>query len=233
VPFMAASSLVTCWRRPWLQFDATQELEAAVAVGYSDVEAYGYHGLETLQCMVERRKGGETGVKSVQLLEGPPVWDLLKARPVVRKLVDAAIETMSPEKKSPGQLEAVVKTPYAYVAEYLDGLTGYVVGLDGKAQGFAFAAKLKGRAEPVACEFWLQEPGYTHFNYLVHNLQPMFLTGVPSYPLERTVITSGILEVGMVSRHQGGTRIETSDMHIAYQPSTRKLRYGGFPDPRY
>jgi hypothetical protein len=232
VPFMAGSSLVTCWRHPWLQFDGTQELEEAVAICYSSIEAYGYHGLETLQCMVERRKGGETGVKRVQLLEGQPVWDLLLERPGTRKLVDAAIATMSSEKKSKGDLEAVCKEPYVYMAEYVDGLRGFVFGLTGKADGFSFAAKVRGQAEPVACEFWLQEPGYTHFNYLVHNIQPMFLTGVPSYPIERTVITSGILEVGMLSRFQGGKPIETPDMHIAYQPSTRKLRYGGIAEAR-
>ncbi|MEZ5366375.1 MAG: hypothetical protein R2748_29565 [Bryobacterales bacterium] len=30
--------------------------------------------LESMQCMVERRAGGETGVASVELLEGDAVW---------------------------------------------------------------------------------------------------------------------------------------------------------------
>ena len=43
-------------------------------VGEGESDAMDFHALEGLQCMVERRGHGETGVKAVQLLEGDAVW---------------------------------------------------------------------------------------------------------------------------------------------------------------
>ena len=86
IPLMAGSCLPLAWRRPWLEHPKEQEvISEALAVGYGrggDVgtkggsfEAYGFHTLETLQCMVERRRGGESGVVSVQCVEGDAVWE--------------------------------------------------------------------------------------------------------------------------------------------------------------
>ena len=74
VPFMAGSSLPTCWRNPFLEYDLDTPLEAAIGIGYGGIESYGFHALETLQCMIERRTGGESGVVAVQCLEGDAVW---------------------------------------------------------------------------------------------------------------------------------------------------------------
>ena len=70
VPFMAGSSLPVCWRQPYLEYELDASLDAAVGIGYGGVESYGFHALETLQCMIERRHGGESGVTSVQCIEG-------------------------------------------------------------------------------------------------------------------------------------------------------------------
>ena len=73
---MAGSSLPLCWRNPYLEYDNGTNVEEALSIGYGGIEAYGYHALETLQCMIERRKGGETGVVAVQL-------DLTPKRPFI------------------------------------------------------------------------------------------------------------------------------------------------------
>ena len=46
----------------------------AVMIGYGPFEAYGFHALEGLQCMVERRKGGETGVQGGAVSTGEAMW---------------------------------------------------------------------------------------------------------------------------------------------------------------
>ena len=61
IPLMAGSSLPLAWRSPWLEHPKETPIEEALSIGYGGIEAYGYHALETLQCMVERRSGGEQG----------------------------------------------------------------------------------------------------------------------------------------------------------------------------
>ncbi len=76
-PMMAGSSVPVTWRKPDLQPERGIEWERALALGYghpSYAEAVGYHTLEALQVVTERRKGGETGVRAVQYLEGKDAW---------------------------------------------------------------------------------------------------------------------------------------------------------------
>ena len=64
---MAGSSLPVSWRRPELELTLDAPIEDALVAAYGPIEVYGFHALETLQTMVERRKGGETGVKAVHV----------------------------------------------------------------------------------------------------------------------------------------------------------------------
>ena len=72
-PFMAGSSLPLAYRNPWLEHELDAPIQEAIAIGYAGLDVYGFHTLETLQCMLERRLGGETGVAAVTCLEGDAV----------------------------------------------------------------------------------------------------------------------------------------------------------------
>src|SRR6185369_15438642 len=61
IPFLAGSSVPVSHRRPSLTLAMDCEIEGALGIAYGGVESYGFHGLEGLQCMIERRRGGETG----------------------------------------------------------------------------------------------------------------------------------------------------------------------------
>ena len=43
------------------------------------MDSYDFHALEVIQCMAERRKGGETGVVALQALRGDAVWKAMAA----------------------------------------------------------------------------------------------------------------------------------------------------------
>ena len=73
-PLMAGSSLPVTWRTPSIEMPLGARVREAVCVCYGGVDSYDFHGLETLQCMVERRQGGETGVKWVQAYRGEAFW---------------------------------------------------------------------------------------------------------------------------------------------------------------
>ena len=89
-PLMAGSSLPVAWRSPWLEHEKGVELEEALAVGFSGLDIYGFHTLEALQCMVERRRGGESGVAAVTCFEGDAVWEAAERGVWSRELAEAA-----------------------------------------------------------------------------------------------------------------------------------------------
>src|SRR5204863_1299647 len=74
-PFLAGSSLPVTRRMPAIDMPWGTPLSESVCVGYGGVDSYDFHGLETEQCMSERRRGGEVGIKSVQALRGAKMWE--------------------------------------------------------------------------------------------------------------------------------------------------------------
>jgi hypothetical protein len=218
IPFMAGSSLPGTWRRPALELDAGTDIEEGLAVGHGGVESYGFHALETLQCMMERRKGGETGVVAVQCLEGDAVWKAAEDKRWSRRLLEAALATGT-EKTKPGAPEKNSKNPAVFIIEYKDGRRAAVLMLSGHTGDFLFAAQVVGRREPVATNFWLQDGRpHGHFTFLAQGIDRMFTTGKPSWPVERTLLTTGILDAVMTSRFEKHKRLETPHLVFAYSP---------------
>ena len=221
IPFMAGSSLPTCWRYPALALERGVEIEEAMAVGYGGVEAYGFHTLETLQCMIERRKKGETGVAAVQAVRGDA---LVKARNTGRwsqELLEAALGSLPPKLRTKQAIgPAAERNATVYLIEHRDGLRSSVVMANGFNNQFCFAAKLKGRKEPIAVWFRLEEgKPFGHFEHLLRAIEHMFQTGQPAFPVERTLLTTGVLDRVMHSLSEGGKRYETPELKIRYQPS--------------
>src|SRR3989442_9148215 len=92
VLFRAASALWVPWRPPPLKLDRGCELVEGLQIGYGRFEGYGFHALEGLQCMAERRRGGETGVKSVQCLTGKAMWEAMDAGRWSKELLEAGMK---------------------------------------------------------------------------------------------------------------------------------------------
>jgi hypothetical protein len=90
-PMLAGSSLPVTWRLPEVELPLECEIDEALMVGCGGSDPMDFHALEAMQCMVERRKGGETGIKSVQLIEGPAVWQAGDAGRYSKRLLEAAL----------------------------------------------------------------------------------------------------------------------------------------------
>ncbi len=226
VPFLAGSSLPVTWRRPELKLTKGCGLVEAVQIGYSSIEAYGFHALESLQCLAERRKGGETGVKAVQFLQGEEMWKALDAGKWSKELLEAAIQRV------PAHAQGDYRAPTAkaasaglFLIEYRDGFRAAVAMMNGWVQegdggAFCFAGKLKDKDEPVSTHFYLQNVDpFGHFGYLVKAIDSMVQTGHAPYPVERTLLTTGILDAIMNSKAEKNRRIETPHLEIKYQPT--------------
>jgi hypothetical protein len=216
-PMMAGSSVPVAWRRPDLQPENGIEWQRALAVGYghpSYAEAFGYHTLEGLQVMMERRKGGETGVKAVQYLEGKPAWEAAKAGKWDRALLDAALAKV-PE-RSKGKIEDEDAAAIAYLIEYRDGLQAAAYQSPRHCQEFAFAGRAKGKADPLACWYDLPKPQRDHFSFQVAAVAKMMVSGKATYPVERTLLTTGLVDALWTSRLKDQQRIETPELAVKY-----------------
>lgn len=211
---MAGSSVPVAHRIPSIDFPWGEKATKAVAISYSGLDIYGFHLLESLQCMVERRQGGETGVKAVQCLENEAVWKFLDDTPWAQRLFDKAL-THSQTLK-PGMRENV-KSPSVFLIEYNDGLQAAAFLLTGAVEDFTVAIDVEGRTEPVSTLMYLMNGRpHPHFACLTMNFEKMFETGVATYPVERTMLTSGILDFALESRFQGHKRLATPQLDVDY-----------------
>jgi hypothetical protein len=236
VPFLAGSSAPLTWRRPELKLPKGCQLVEAVQIGYGPFEGYGFHALEGLQCMAERRKGGETGVKSVQCLQGKEMWEALDAGRWSKPLLEAALARV-PAHAAGDIRAATTKAEDAgvFLIEYRDGFraavflpNGWIH--EGDGGGFTFAGRLKGADKLVSTHFYLQQPDpFAHFTYLVKAIDSMMQTGHAPYPVERTLLTTGILDAVMNSKADKHRRVETPHLEIKYQPTDWPFATGPVP----
>jgi hypothetical protein len=228
-PLMAGSSLPVTWRRPEVELPLGHEIKQALVASRGELEIYGIHSLEALQCMVERRQGGESGVKAVQCLEGDAVWkagddglwswDLLEAavsRSPSRNVGD--VKENCRHYRSPLERPELRKSPLAFLVEYRDGLRAAVLVLNGHVDDTTFAASLAGEREPVSTLFYLPPPpGAAFLEALAVRVEDFLATGKPPYPVERTLLTGGVLDWALDSRMAGHKRLETPDLDISYK----------------
>ncbi len=216
VPLMAGSSLPVTWREPPLALPMDCQIKDALVVGYGGLESYGFHALETLQCMIERRRGGETGVTAVQAVQKDAIWKAERDGRWSRELLTAALATI-PDVPS-GDIEKRLADGAAfYLIEHRDGLKSTVAMANGLARHFAVAVKLRDQEKPLATWFKLQDgKPYGHFIYLLKAIEQMIHTGKPSYPVERTLLTTGILDTAMHSLAKTGQRLTTPQLHVEY-----------------
>lgn len=224
-PFLAGSSLPVTWRMPSIDLPHGAPTTEIVCVAYGGKEIYGFHALETLQCIAERRRGGETGVRSVHALQGDEVWQAMEGGDWDPKLFEACLSRSQTLKQvgnfshrypTPQQMRQLCKTPYLYRIEYRDGLKACMLLLNGLVGDFTVAARIKGRAKPFSTLFYLPPvPNVTYSASLMANAEKMFLTGKAPYPVERTLLTSGMLESCLKSL-AAGKRLATPHLNVRY-----------------
>ena len=225
---LAGSSLPVTWRLPDVELPMECEIVDALMVGVGGSDPMDYHALEAMQCMLERRKGGETGVHAVQMLEGDAVWEETGA--FSHELLEAALSrsdtpcglTLEDGRTQNllrnGELQKLVENPAAYFIHYADGLKATLLMLNGAVRDYCFAARLKDNPTPLSTQFFLTPtPNVTYSACLIAKIEELFETGIAPYPAERTLLVSGILESCLTSRVQGYRQIETPHLSVSYR----------------
>ena len=229
-PFLAGSSLPVTWRLPQIDMPFDAPLTESVCVGYGGVDSYDFHGLETAQCMSERRKGGERGIVRVQAMKGDALWKRLEAsdRETTRRLMVAALNrshNLPVETGYPSDavtFEWARKTFPDMIAYFIDHVGGFRTTLFLAAiRDFNYAGLRADNGQVVSCQMYLPMP--THgsttadfFNPLVRHIEDLVINRRANYPIERTLLTSGMVIAGVDSLHGGQIVVDTPEMNIAY-----------------
>jgi hypothetical protein len=226
-PLMAGSSVPLAQRRPPLELPADARIIEAISIHGGGVESYDIHALEVLQSIVEARRGGETGVRAVQFMEAEPLW---KAAEEGRWSSDLAAAAMAAETgpdhelvrylKSRGKSTTAAPEPiHGILVDYRDGTRGLALKVGNSGIRWNFACQLAGQDKPLATMFnvgpWQNR---NLFKALSHAIQAHFRDGRAPYPVERTLLTTGILDAAMDSRLAGGRKVDTPQLEVVYAP---------------
>jgi hypothetical protein len=226
---MAGSSLPVTWRRPELELPLEVRLREALVVSRGELEIYGFHALESLQCMVERRTRGQQGVRSVRCLEGDAVWRAGDAGEWSWELLEHALGrspslNVGDVRRNCRHYLTVSRGPFfrspvAFQVEYRDGFKATAMILNGHTDDTTFAASIDGERRPVSTLFYLPPPpGAAFLQALTEKIETFLATGRPHVPVERTLLTGGILDVALESRLRDQRRLDTPDLDVSYEP---------------
>lgn len=216
-PFMAGSSIPFTIRKPILNPPLGSPIREAFGIGYGDIDAYGFHSIEALQCLVERRRGGETGIASVQWIEGDAIWAWRDGTEGnwSKPLLEKALHLQPGYAGQP--VEAVAKRPILFVLNYRDGLKAAVLMISPSSGGWSVALRIDGQSEPAGTS--MSAPAgrpLPNWDALVRCVDLFLETGIPAAPVERTLLTTGALAFCFESK-RAGKRMETPQLKIAYE----------------
>ncbi len=214
IPWMAGSSLPVSFRKPDFSLPMHSDLEACLGIGYSGLDVYGFHTLEYLQCLIERRKTSQQGVRWVQSLPGSQLPKLLTEKVIRPDLLEFALKVST---TASGKLSDADHDKFTvFLIQYMDGLLAPVLMLPGYSRCISAVVKPRNRPPMGGLSEERSEPAYPHFAYLLKGIERMVHSGKPAYPVERTLLTAGILDRLLTSKSQQGKRLQTPELAINY-----------------
>jgi hypothetical protein len=232
IPLMAGSSVPLAQRVPSVELPPGAVIEEAVSIHGGGIESYDFHALEVMQSFIEARRGGESVVSRVELLAGDPLSQAATDRRWSPALVDLA---MAAEEKAdfqrlpfPGRTNAAptkkisgseIKPHHALIVHYKDGTRGAALAIGNTSDRWNVGWQLQGQQKPIATALYNGPWGnLCLFTALSNAVAHFFKTGKTPYPVERTLLVSGILDAAMHSHHAGGKPVDTPHLEFSYQP---------------
>ncbi len=234
MPLMAGSSIPVTWRNPAVDVPRGAKLKQIVATSYHTLDAYGFHALEMVQCLAEQRAGGETGIAAVQCLTDAEVWKAESRGIYDRKLLDLALTHLKWTKIPAGQrVEDLAPNPVLWVIDYRDGLRANIFTLNGAVGDWCVAWNYADNDRSDSTHFEMQQfLPFAHFTPQLEGIERMLQTNQPTWPAERTLLTSGLLDELLLSKKNGSSRRNTPHLAITYQTDWRWRQLPPIPPER-
>jgi hypothetical protein len=229
IPLMAGSSVPLAQRQPPFELPGEARIQEAVSIHGGGIESYDFHALEVLQSIVEARRGGETGVARVQFLKGDPLWKAADDGLWSPTLAQAALDA-EPNSGRPAASKLICRpkegepsagfVSHGILINYRDGLRGLVLAAaTGGGTNWHFACRLAGEQAPRATSLYVGPWNNRNlFKAFDHAIQTFFRERRAPYPVERTLLTTGIIDAEMESYSHDSKPIDTPNLSIHYKP---------------
>ncbi len=219
-PLTGGSSIPAYFRKPEIELAIDTPIRNSIVVGGTGDEGAFFHCADVLQAFVDRRKGGETGVKSVQCIRGPETWKWVERTSWAADLLKAVQRKFDLKQ---GHFQEG-RNPNVCIVEYNDGTNAAVIS--GRDVGWTYAGEIAGQKDPTIVSM-LGWPGpysqYHASNAHSHWLIEMMLTKKEPFNAERLLLSTGIVNYNMDSCWQNGRysavgrRIETPFLNMTYR----------------
>lgn len=227
-PFQAGSSLPVTRRLPAIDLPFGTPLSESLCVCYGGMDSYDFHGLEVAQCMSERRRGGEVGIARVNALRGAAMWEQVAKRAETQRLLVAALCRSHNLPTKDGFPTGAVSFQWArqefpegwgYFIEHRDGMRTTLLMLP-PIRDMNYAGLDRQTGEIISCQMYLPMPNHgsttaDFFNPQIRHFERMVVENRAPYPVERTLLTSGMTLAGVESLHRGAP-VETPEMAVRY-----------------
>ena len=243
-PLLAGSSLPVTRRLPQIDMPLGSKVEEAMCIAVGGVDGYDIHALEAMQSMVERRRGGETGVQWIQAFRGADaVMQALKAGsfdaggwdPDLFRACLCRSHRLVPTRQGFNHhlltdddvhslltAEENNNVPVLYRYQHHDGLKMNMLLIEGVVHDFTFAARLSDQTKPFSLQMYLNPREVCNFfNPLTHATERLFLERRSPYPVERTLLTTGLTAAGVESLYQNQAKLKTPHLDIRYRPERK------------
>lgn len=227
ISLLAGTPLCVTWRLPEVDVPRGTPLIEALIVVQGASPGAELHALEGLLPVIERRRGGESGVHSVQFVEGNDFWRAGEKRLWSWPLLAAAISRSHTPQGDPvldgrtqdlvglGLVQKLARHPRGWLLEHRDGLRSALLVLDGVIADFNFA--VRARDGDIAAQlFRAPPPAEHHFSRLAAAMEDFFRKGSSPWPIERNLLIVGLLETFRKPASRSGKRIETPGLNIGY-----------------
>ena len=232
-PLTGGSSIPLYYRKPEIELAIDTPIQNSIVVGGAPDEGAISHCVEVLQAFHDRRKGGETGVRSVQSIREPETWKWVERNAWAGNLLEAVRKNLD----LPAGHFQNGKQSNICIVEYNDGTKGAVISSEGAA--WTYAGEIAGQKEPTIVSM-LGWPGpisqYHAANAHEHWIIEMMLTRKEPFNAERLLLSTGIVNYYMDSNWEDGRysavgrRIETPYLNMSYH-STHGPLFNTGPRP--
>jgi hypothetical protein len=228
ISLLAGTPLTVTWRLPEIDLPLGTPLMEALIVVQGRAFGAELNGLEGLLPVIERRRGGESGIRSVRFLEGKEVWRAGEKKLWSWPLLAAAISRSDTPQGDPvkdGRTQDIVglglvprlpSQPRGWLLEHHDGLRSAVLVLDGVVADFNFAVRARDGNIFSAQLFRPPPPAEHHFSRLAAVLEDLFRTGKPPWPVQRNLLIAGLLQTFSQPSARFAERVETPELAITY-----------------